>query len=53
MAGKKVGHYLDLGVLEDNIDMDLEGIGCEGDKWIYLAHNKVQRQTLQMKVVNV
>jgi hypothetical protein len=25
-------------------------MGCKGEKWIYLAHNMVQKQTLQTKV---
>ena len=40
-------------MLEDNIDKVLKGMRCEGEKWIYLAHNMVQRQTLQTKVVYV
>jgi hypothetical protein len=37
-------------MLEDNIDKVLKGMGCKGEKWIYLAHIVVQRQTLQTKV---
>jgi len=37
-------------MLEDNIDKVLRGMGCKGEKWIYLSHNMVQRQTVQAKI---
>lgn len=37
-------------MLEDNIDKVLKGMGCKGEKRIYLAHTMVQKQTLQTKV---
>jgi hypothetical protein len=35
---------MDINMLEDNIDKVLKGMGCEGEKWICLAHTMVQKQ---------
>jgi hypothetical protein len=31
---------------DDNIKLDLKGIGCEGVNWIHLAQDRIQWRTL-------
>jgi hypothetical protein len=38
---------------EDNINMDLQKMGCEGMEWIELAHNRDRWQALVNVVTNL
>jgi hypothetical protein len=38
---------------EDNINMDLRGIGIDGVNWIRLAQDRVQRWTFVNTVMNL
>jgi hypothetical protein len=38
---------------EDNIKMDLQGIGCGGKDWIELAQNKDRWRRLVIAVMNI
>jgi hypothetical protein len=37
---------------DDNIKMDLEGIGCEGVEWKHETQDRVQWQVLVNRVMN-
>jgi len=38
---------------EDNINMDLQEVGCEGMKWIDLAQDRDRLQALVIAVMNL